>query len=186
MKTAQLKTIVRMIFLSLLAIALGLKLYSWNAGSLTGNNMPMPFGYGMSVVLSGSMDPALKVNDLVFIRETKEISPGNIIVYERDGELIIHRVIYVDGSTVITQGDANNAADEPFDISMVKGKMIGYIPGIGAIVRWIKTPFGTIVLLVAAVLLVELSYRRERGEEDEELNAIKDEIRRLKEGGSDI
>jgi signal peptidase len=176
----KIKTPVRMIILGLLAITLGLKLYSWNAESLAGNSMPMPFGFGMSVVLSGSMEPALMVNDLVFICETKEIKPGNVIVYERDGELIIHRVLYVDGTTVLTKGDANNVADEPFDISMVKGKMLGYLPGIGAIVRAIKTPFGTVALLFAAVLLVELSFRREKKQDDEEIRAIEEEIRSLK------
>jgi signal peptidase I len=135
----------------------------------------------MSVVLSGSMDPALKVNDLVFIRETKDIKPGNVIVYERDGELIIHRVIIVDGDTVVTKGDANNAADEPFDISRVKGKMVGYLPGIGAIVRVIKTPPGTIALLLAASLLVEFSFRLEKQQDEEELENIRAEIERLKQ-----
>jgi signal peptidase I len=142
--------------------------------------MSMPLGYGMSVVLSGSMDPALKVNDLVFIHETDEIKPGNIIVYKRDGDLIIHRVISVEGDTVITKGDANNVADEPFDISMVKGKMIGYLPGIGALVRLIKTPAGTAALLVVAVLLVEFSYRSEKKQDDKEMEDIRAEIERLK------
>jgi signal peptidase len=169
-------TPLRLALLCILSLILGFKLYSWNANSLTGDSMPMPFGFGISVVLSGSMKPALEVNDLVFIRETKEIIPGNVIVYESDGELVIHRVISVDGTTVTTKGDANNIADEPFDLSRVKGKMVFYLPFIGAVFRAIKTPLGTFGVLLAAVLLVELSFRRDRLRDEEELEGIRREI----------
>jgi hypothetical protein len=59
--------------------------------------------------------------------------------------------------------------------------MIAVFPVVGGLVRILKTPAGTIVLLAAAFLLIELSYRREREEDDEEMEAIKAEIRRLKE-----
>jgi signal peptidase len=174
---------VRQLLLVLLAVVLGLKLYSWNAGSLAGNRMPMPFGCGASIVLSGSMEPALSVNDLVFIRQTQDIEPGDIIVYQSGGELVIHRVISRSGNQVITRGDANNVADDPVDVVSVKGKMIGRIPALGGLVRLIKTPAGTVTLLAAAILLMELSYRREREQHDDELEAIREEIRRLKKEG---
>jgi signal peptidase len=171
---------LRTVLLILLAVLLGVKLYAWNAKSLVGNSMPMPFGYGVSVVLSGSMEPNLSVNDLVIIKETQDVNVGDVIVYERNGELIIHRVLSVDGETIITQGDANNIADEPFDVSSVRGKMIASFPAVGGLVRILKTPAGTIVLLAAAIILIELSYRHQR-KEDDEIKEIKEEIRRLKE-----
>jgi hypothetical protein len=89
----------------------------------------------------------------------------------------------VDGDTVTTRGDANNVADEPFDVSNVRGKMIAAFPAVGGLVRILKTPAGTISLLAAAIILIELSYRRG---DDKELDAIKAEICRLKKEGSDI
>jgi signal peptidase len=172
---------LRTLLLVLLALVFGMKLYLWNAKSLVGNKLPMPFGYGASIVLSGSMEPALSVNDLVLLKETQDVAIGDVIVYESGGELIIHRVLSVDGDTVITQGDANNIADEPFDVSSVRGKMIAAIPLVGGPVRILKTPAGTIVLLVAAILLLELSYRHERAGDDDEIEQLKAEIRRLKE-----
>jgi signal peptidase len=167
----------------LLALLLGVKLYTWNAASLVGNSMPMPFGYGASVVLSGSMEPVLSVNDLVILKETQDVEIGDVIVYESGSELIIHRVQSVDGDTITTKGDANNIADEPFDRSFVRGKMIASFPAVGGLVRTLKTPAGTVVLLAAAFLLLELSYRRE-SVEDDEIRELKDEIRRLKDGGN--
>lgn len=176
----RLAAVLRTLLLVLLSLVLGVKLYAWNAMSLVGNSLPMPFGYGASVVLSGSMSPTLAVNDLVILKETQDVNLGDIIVYDSGGSLIIHRVIDLNGETVTTQGDANNVADEPFDISQVRGKMIGAIPKLGALVLALKTPAGTVALLAAAIILIELSYRHE-SREDEEIKAIKAEIRKLKE-----
>jgi signal peptidase len=172
--------ILRTLLIFLLALLLGVKLYTWNATSLVGNSMPMPFGYGVSVVLSGSMEPVLSVNDLVILKETQDVEIGDVIVYESGSELIIHRVQSVDGDTITTKGDANNIADESFDRSCIRGKMIASFPAVGGLVRTLKTPAGTIVLLAAAFLLLELSYRRESGEDDE-IRELKEEIRRLKD-----
>jgi signal peptidase len=172
--------IFRTLLIFLLALLLGVKLYTWNAASLVGNTMPMPFGYGASVVLSGSMEPVLSVNDLVILKETQDVETGDVIVYESGSERIIHRVQSVDGDTITTKGDANNIADEPFDRSCVRGKMIASFPAVGGLVRILKTPAGTVVLLAAAFLLLEFSYRKE-SVEDDEIREIREEIRRLKD-----
>jgi hypothetical protein len=102
--------------------------------------MPTLFGYGFSVVLSESMEPALSVDDIVVVRKTREVAVGDIVVYERDGGLIVHRVVSVDGDTLITQGDANDVADKPIDISAVKGKMVRSVPAVGGVIRAVKAP----------------------------------------------
>jgi hypothetical protein len=51
------------------------------------------------------------------------------------------------------------------------------------LVRTLKTSAGTIGLLAVTFLLLDLSYRRE-SVEDDEIREIKEEIRRLKEDGS--
>ena len=49
-------TVFRYIVFSFIGIVLGLFVYTQNAKGLLKDKMPMPFGYGMSVVLSGSME----------------------------------------------------------------------------------------------------------------------------------
>jgi signal peptidase len=136
----------------LLAAVLGINLYT----AKTSNTLPMPFGYGMAVVLSNSMEPALVLDDLVVIKRTQTITAGDIIVYQSGDGMVIHRVVGYDGQTVTTQGDANNVADPPFDISAVKGKMVVRIPFIGRIVYILKTPSGIIMSAVIIFLLTEL------------------------------
>ena len=82
---------------------------------------------------------------------------------------------------VTTKGDANNAPDAPIELSAVKGKVVGVIPGVGGIVKILKTPTATAIMLVGAVLLLEASFRKEKKKGDDQLEKIKEEIRKLKD-----
>ena len=171
----------RRMLLAVLGVILGINLYMTNARGVLGNQLPMPFGYGIANVLSGSMEPTFSKGALLLVKETDQITTGDIVVYQADRELIVHRIVEIDGDTVVTQGDANNVADEPFDRSEIKGKVLGWVPGLGAVVTVLKTPLGIILTLVLAFLLIEASFRKQREADDLELEAIKEEIRRLKE-----
>lgn len=171
---------LRWLFIVIGSFILGIHIYLWNGYHLVGNRLPMPFGYGMAVILSGSMEDTLSIDDLVLVHRQKEYEVGDIVVYQSDGELIIHRVIEMEGDKLVTQGDANHVPDAPIRFSAVKGKMIGYIPGIGAVVRRLKTPVGVFGTLAVAVLLLELSYRKEGSEEEQEQEKLREEISRLK------
>ena len=171
----------RRVLLAVLGVILGINLYMTNARGVLGNQLPMPFGYGIANVLSGSMEPIFSKGALLLVKETDQIEVGDIVVYQADRELIVHRIVEIDGDTVVTQGDANNVADEPFDRAEIKGKVLGWVPGLGAVVTVLKTPLGIILTLVLAFLLIEASFRKQREADDLELEAIKEEIRRLKE-----
>ncbi|MBR5452934.1 MAG: signal peptidase I [Clostridia bacterium] len=160
---------------------LGINVYFANAGRLVGNALPTPFGYGMAVVLSGSMEPALSVDDMIIVKETEEISPRDIVVYSEGGSLVVHRVVSIDGDTVITMGDANGVEDPPVSRDAVKGKVILSVPFVGKLVNAIKTPVGTVVIIAAAILLVELPHVLDKKKDEKEKQAIIDEIKKLKD-----
>ena len=175
--------LARRLGLAVLGLFLGLNMYLLNAERVLGNNLPMPFGYGAAVVLSGSMEPTFSKDDLILVKQTDAIAVGDIVVFQSDGMLVVHRVIAVDGDMVTTQGDANNIADPAFEKSAVMGIVIGWIPRVGVVVNALKTPAGTIGALVCAFLLIELSFRKQKEKDDKELEAIKEEIRRLRSEG---
>ena len=179
MKTKK-KFVFRHIILIILGLILGFNVYMLNANNVVGNKMPMPFGIGGAVVLSGSMEPALSVDDLIFVRETKDVSLGDIIVYESGSELIVHRVVALYEGGVVTQGDANNTPDDPVSTEQIKGKVIFSIPKAGKAVELLKSPLGITVVLAAAFVLTELSLRREKEDDRKKLESVKEEIRRLK------
>ena len=140
----------------------------------------MPFGYGFSVVLSGSMEPELKVNDLVIIKKQKSYQSDDIIVYQDDDLLVIHRLIEINGENAITKGDANEVNDPEISTAQIKGKMVMHIHFIGCVVQFIKSTIGTFLVLLGAVIMFELPYVREKRKTVSEQERIKEEIRRLK------
>ncbi len=171
----------RRLIMAVLGVILGVNAYLANARGLGGYQLPMPFGIGVAVVLSGSMEPTLGINDVIFVRETDSYEVGDIVVYQSGQTLIVHRIIAKAGENLITRGDANNTADAPVERYAVKGEVIAHIPAVGLAVNALKTPAGILIVLIAAFALTELSFRKEKDKDERELEAIKAEIRRLKE-----
>ena len=175
----------RHILLVICGLLLGINIYLTNAYNLLGNKLPMPFGYGAAVVLSGSMEPIFSKDDLIFVKKTDNINIGDIVVYQSNDSLVVHRVVSIDDDVVITKGDANNIEDASFDKSAIKGVVIGCIPSLGIVFNAIKTPAGTVVVLLCAFLLTELSFRKQKASDDKRIEDIKAEIRRLREEKED-
>ena len=83
------------------------------------------FGYTYFVVATGSMSGTIEVNDIIFVKITKDVEKNDIISYKnKSGEIITHRLIDKSGNRLITKGDANNAQDEPITRSAVLGKVV--------------------------------------------------------------
>ncbi len=173
------RAILRVVVLSLCGVILGLNLYMWNAGRVLGEQMPMPFGIGVSVVLTGSMEPVLHAGDLIVVKATNEVYDRQIVVFEDGASLVVHRVIAFDDETVTTQGDANNVSDTPVSRDAIKGELLFSIPFVGHIVLLLREPLAVIAVLAGAIFLVEFSYRKEKKKSNDELDAIKEEIRAL-------
>lgn len=170
----------RRLALGALGIILGLSICLANAKGLASDQMPMPFGVGIAVVMSGSMSPALEVDDLVIVRERDSYDVGDVVVYQSGSKLIVHRIIAREGEQIITQGDANNVADTPIEEGMIKGAVAARLPSLGAAVKVLKSHVVVILLLVVAFVLIERSFRAEKRADEEDLEGIKAEIRRLK------
>lgn len=175
-------TVLRMILLAVLSFIVGINIYNWNARKLMGETLPMPFGYGVAVVLSGSMEPELSVDDIVIIKKTDDIQINDIVVFESGNSLIIHRVISVDDETIQTQGDANNAPDERISISSVKGELAFVISGAGVITHIARSPMILICFVILVLLLLELVYKREKDTEAEQIDKAKKTIGELTNG----
>lgn len=174
------KQFFRSLLLVFASAVIGVNVYLWNAKSLMGNSLPMPFGYGAAVVLSGSMEPTIAIDDLIIVAAQEDYAENDIVVYQSGSMLVVHRIIELQPDTVITQGDANNAPDAPVRKEMIKGKVVGCIGGAGSIARLLKSPAATVTLVAGSLLLSEMALRREKKKDEDELEKIKAEIRRLK------
>ena len=187
------KTIVRTALLSVAALIVGLNVYTMNASRLAGDLVPMPLGVGATVVLSGSMEPTLSTGDLLIIAEQESYGVDDVVVFQSNRMAVVHRIIEIREETVegedgeeiqmiaITQGDANNTPDDPIQLSQIKGTVVMSIPLVGYLVNMIKTPLGTILILAAAVFLLERSFHKEKEKDLDKLEEIRREIEKLKE-----
>ena len=139
-----------------------------------------PFVYKTALILSGSMEPTLSVDDLVIVKRADKINKGDIIAfYDENGNKVMHRVIDVEGDTITTQGDANNVADTPISKDKVCGKYVGKIKYLGKIIKFIKTPLGISICFVITIIILLLPERRQgkheskHSKEDKLLNKTK-------------
>ena len=176
-----LKNVLRWGALACVGIFLGANIYLWNAQSLTGNALPMPFGVGMAVVLTGSMEPTLMVDDVIIVQEQDSYQQGDVVVFQSGSSLVVHRIVRLNGDSVVTKGDANNAEDSEIAVALIKGAVIGHIGGAGAVIRVLKSPMVSIGMLGLSFYLLERSYRKEKQQNDDTLDALKEEIRRLRD-----
>ena len=177
----KIKSIIRITLITLVALIIGVNVYAVNANRLAGNAVPMPFGVGAAVVLSGSMEPELSVGDLLIITRSDNYSVNDVVVYQDGGMAITHRIVSITDEGVTTRGDANNTDDAPIKLEQIKGKVVFAIPFIGYIVNATKTPIGVLCIIALAIFLLEGSFNSEKQKEQKELDAIRAEIEKLKQ-----
>ncbi|MHB1152195.1 MAG: signal peptidase I [Eubacteriales bacterium] len=122
------------------------------------DDLPKIFGFAKVVVVSGSMQPALEIGDLLIIQEKNEYHTGEIITVRIGKNLVTHRVTAVRDTEVITQGDQNNITDEPNPLSMIEGMVIFRIPKAGGWIMFLKTPPGIVLMSLVAIILIETPY----------------------------
>jgi signal peptidase len=111
--------------------------------------------YSAYIVKSDSMQPTIKSGDMVFIGRSNQplagdIAPGKIITFQRQGELVTHRVESIVGDTIYTRGDALEDTD-PWVVSRffdVEGCYIFHIPYVGLISNFLKTRIGWFVCVI--------------------------------------
>lgn len=171
----------RLLLMLVISLVVGTSAYSLSARHLAGNAVPTPFGIGLSVVLSGSMEPSLSVGDLLLVRATEDFAVGDVVVYQSGSMAVVHRLIELNEDTALTKGDANNAADAPIPLTALRGRVAASLPLAGYLVMAIQTPVGALAILALALWLLDRSYRREKEQDAAKTAALREEIRLLRQ-----
>ncbi len=111
-------------------------------------------GYSFSLVRSGSMVPTLNVGDVIVTGPVhtgtdNNVKAGTIVMYQHNSETISHRIVAIDGSALITKGDAMQHADSwAVSLQDVKGVYLFKIPLIGYIMYFTQTKLGWFLMII--------------------------------------
>lgn len=75
--------------------------------------IPSFWGHKPLVVISGSMEPILKVGGILYYhkQDLKDFDTGDILVYQTKEHIISHRIISQSETGFTTKGDANETVD---------------------------------------------------------------------------
>ena len=121
--------VFRIMMFLIISLVVGLTFYTINARRINGNRLVMPFNKTIAVVLTGSMEPTIGVNDLIVVEKTNDYIVNDIVVYQSGSMLVAHRIVSIDGEMVTTCGDGNDGAtDKPFHIKNIDGEVVGVDP----------------------------------------------------------
>lgn len=139
--------------------------------------LPKAKGVELYTVLSSSMEPTLPVGSIIYVSPCKsslEIQKQDIIAYEAETTLVVHRVIKADRErgVFITKGDFNKVEDaSPVAFEDIVGKVDFHIPWVGyGLMTMQRKEFRYLLLVLAGILLVlNLPNKNRRTYEQEDI-----------------
>lgn len=148
-----LKTLGQVVLFVILIFFILLNILSMNNKSL--------FGFRIYRVISGSMQPALQIGDVIIIKKANSYAEKDIITYDNGLTTITHRIKSINGDEIITEGDANDAPDKPITKDRILGKYFFRIStfSVFSIMLTGKTIYLIMVLVLFAILLFAISDR---------------------------
>lgn len=124
--------------------------------------VPIFWGYKPLVVISGSMEPILKVGGILYYEnyDINDFKKGDILVYKTKKHIVSHRVVKRVNNGFITKGDANKTIDRKVVKStQILGKGTNFsIPYIGYYGDYI---YHHKILLFGSTLFIIIDYINE-------------------------
>jgi len=140
------------------------------------------FGFKPYVVITNSMEPYININDLIFVKNAKvdKLEEEDIITfyadinYDGEKEIVTHYIYSIgennDGDLIIRthpyyENSANVNPDSwVLEEDDVLGQYMFKIPKVGAVVRFVQSPFGIAAIIVNIGVIGGIVYLVKHGE----------------------
>lgn len=110
------------------------------------------FGYSVFSVATGSMEPTIKQNDLIIVKQSDNYELGDIVTFKNENAYITHRIVTINDKSYVTKGDANNAKDVAITQDKIIGKVIKISSKAGVWHKVLTTP--TILIMIFTTLIL--------------------------------
>lgn len=123
--------------------------------------IPRIMGYEVYDVVSGSMDPEIPIDSVMYVQpcSATTVQEGEVIAFWRDDVVVAHRVVYnrTTFGEFVTKGDANNVEDpDPVPYDALVGRVTTTIPYLGKFMYIYASNTGKVYLLLTAMCGVML------------------------------
>ena len=148
--------IVKVILIVIISVIIGFGIYTWNNEMMMGSKLPMPLGFGVAEVLSDSMYPTFETGDVVVIVPQDKYEIGDIVAFQDGSMVVTHRIIDVnENGDFVTKGDleGNSVDTMPLKEIYIYGKVVMKFDNMGPLVRVIKSPVVSVMILNGSLLL---------------------------------
>ena len=119
--------------------------------------VPSVFGHKPLVIISGSMEPVLKIGGILYYEKINinKFDEGDILVYTTKDHIISHRIINITDNGFVTKGDTNNTVDgELVNPKQVLGKGTDWsIPFIGYYADYVNSHKYLLYISLGVIIL---------------------------------
>jgi signal peptidase I len=117
------------------------------------------------VIRGDSMLPGLHAGDLVILRVTGGVAPGDVVGYRVPagevgaGHIVVHRIVADDAQGGLTMLGDNNPAPDPWQprVADVAGKAWLLLPGLGRVIVFVHQPAVAAALAVSLLVMLVVS-----------------------------
>ncbi len=149
---------IKTIFILLIILLILFNVYNYINVKVLKNDLTTIKGYAILEVVSGSMEPTIKIGDIIVIdTHSPKYEINDIITfYDVNGSFVTHRIVDVNGGKMITKGDNNNSVDQDMDIDYIVGKYLFKIPFLGAFLNVFRNPLYLGLILIIGILFCYL------------------------------
>lgn len=119
-------------------------------------------------VIGTSMNPDITQNDIVVVvpTDTMSLEIGDVITYklymEGKDYMFTHRIVNIENGIIMTKGD-NMPESDGYDVMSkdVVGRVVGIIPYIGGLIRFVHTTTGYLIFIfIPSILLIIREIKR--------------------------
>ena len=115
------------------------------------------FGYRLFQVQTGSMEPKIKVNDLIIIKKKNNYKKNDVVTFiDENNNYVTNIIIKINKNKIITKGDANNTEDTPINKNNIISKVIFKFRFINLINKLLRNYIVLTAIFIACALAVIL------------------------------